>query len=272
MKKIIFVTLLVIIAGYLHAQNIQEEETRDEVINQNQTIPLNQNPKEKPVVPSDDYADENQPFDYDDCIKKCKEMKKSEAKKAKKNETKKDEAKTKSDWYIGFGIGGGRGNIEGDSFKSWFNLFGEELGAGSSSIESPVTINFGLGLILNPNLHIGWDVSAILQTAEYIYGHNEKMQIDFFVTNMLAAVTYYPNVTGFSLKGGAGFSNFDYAVDGYSEQYYGYAFLAGIGYDLWLGETFNLGLRLEYSKQYYNDSKAPKNTDFVNVYVSFYWL
>ena len=52
----------------------------------------------------------------------------------------------------------------------------------------------------------------------------------------------------------------------------GYAFLIGAVYDFWLGETFNLGIRAEYSRQTYSDDEAPDDTDFINVYVSFYWF
>ena len=287
MKKIISVALLTVIAGYLYAQNVQEENTiekeyveieqedsiqpydntdQDGYTNQNQSIISNEDLEKNP---SDDYL-KSQPLDYDDCINRCKEY--------KKNDIRNSDLKTKSSWYIGFGLGSGRGAIEGDSFNKIFDSFADSPYVYSCSKSTPVTLNFGVGAIINPKLHVGLDISAIYQTAEYYISGGEKAEIEFLVTNMLGAITYYPNETGFSLKGGLGISNSDFSTSGgpsimnSSEQYSGYAFLIGVGYDFWLGKTFNLGLHVEYSRQNYNDSWAPKNSDFVNVYLSFYWL
>jgi len=294
MKKIIFSFLLTIVVGYLYAQNIQKEEVvqneyveqedfsqsndytgQNEDTNQNQSIILDENENlEEEQSPADDY-NKGRTFDYDDRIDKLKQT--------KKNDLADNNIKTKSSWYIGFGLGSGLGRIEGTRFDKVFDSLADLPGVYKIEKSTPVTINFGVGGIINPNLHIGLDISAIYQDATYYESgyHNIPIEneMDFLITNMLCAVTYYPKVTGFSLKGGVGISSFDYSAsnigafgDDFSGQYSGYAFLIGVGYDFWLGDTFNLGLHLEFSRQKYKDFMAPKNTDFINAYVSLYWF
>lgn len=182
----------------------------------------------------------------------------------------------KSIWYIGFGLGSGQGWIEGDTFSKYFDNEGDYIGIKPE--KSPmITFNFGIGAILNPNLHIGFDGSAIRQTATY-NSAGLKGEYTYQINNYLLAVTYYPDETGLSLKAGIGFADMQWDVTGdlfyshFTETYTGNAYLIGAGYDFWLGDTFNLGLHVEYSKQNYNNSKAPSDSDFVNIYVSFYWL
>jgi len=188
------------------------------------------------------------------------------------------ENKSKSDWYIGFGIGSGRDFAEGDSFQKIYKDWGDDAEVRINKDSSyPVAINFGLGLILNPYFHSGLDISAIRQQCEYKYGGwdgTAAMQIN----NYLAVIKYYPIETGFSLKGGFGLAAFYVSTEGdifddESEEYYGgKAFLFGAGYDFPLGDTFNLGIHAEYSKQTYSGNKAPSYTEFFNIYISFYWF
>ena len=81
---------------------------------------------------------------------------------------------------------------------------------------------------------------------------------------------------GLFLKAGAGISALYYRIDtpifDQTETYSGTGFLLGIGYDFWLGESFNLGIHAEYSKQSYSESDAPDDTEFTSIYLSFYWF
>ena len=175
------------------------------------------------------------------------------------------EGKTKSSWYIGFGLGTGQLQIEGDTMDDVFS------GYSDIDIDPEITLNFGIGAIINPKLHIGFDGSAVRQSAD---GPGGDLTVQ--VNNYLAAVTFYPMVKGLSLKAGFGLATMMYDLDTYtideSDTYTGTAFLVGLGYDFWLGKSFNLGIHADYSIQNYNDSDAPDDTDFLNLYLSFYWF
>jgi hypothetical protein len=174
--------------------------------------------------------------------------------------------KKKSSWYIGFGVGTGELKVEGETMDDAFNEYP------SIDVGQELTFNFGVGKILNQKLHLGFDASAIRQSAE---GDSDS-NIDLQVNNYLAAITYFPKEKGFSLKAGVGLSSLIYEIDttvvDESETYAGTAFLLGIGYDFWLGRSFNLGIHAEYSMQSYSDSDAPDDTEFTSIYLSFYWF
>jgi len=152
----------------------------------------------------------------------------------------------KSSWYIGFGLGTGDGGweVEGEgiTFNEWFE---------GLSTTPRVTLNFGIGGIINPKLHLGFDLSAIRQEGDgVIYGYDVEGNIQ--INNYLVALTYFPNSEGFFLKGGAGISSIIYEISSgltsTSESYSGTALLGGLGYAFWLGKSFNLCLNAEYSE------------------------
>ncbi len=168
----------------------------------------------------------------------------------------------KSSWYIGFGIGSGSASYEGDSIDDIYP---------NADTSTPLTLNFGVGAILSDNLMLGLDISALRESASA--GSDE---VTYQTNNYLASAMFFPMGEGFSIKGGLGLcafqSSYDISGSTGSNTYNGYAFLVGAGYDFWLGETFNLGIRAEYSRQTYSDDEGPDDTDFINVFVSFYWF
>jgi hypothetical protein len=175
--------------------------------------------------------------------------------------------KKKSSWYIGFGVGTGILEMEGETAEDYlddqdFDNVGDEL-----------TLNFGVGAILNPKLHLGFDLSAILQELDLDNSHRSEL---YQVNNYFAALSYYPWKKGFFVKVGGGLSVLVYDEDtdknNNLDTYGGAGYLVGLGYDFWLGKSFNLGIHAEYSRQAYNDKDAPDDTDFLNVYLSFYWF
>lgn len=176
------------------------------------------------------------------------------------------EEKKKSPWYIGFGVGLGNLEIEGETLD---DMYGDNP---YIDVGPEITFNFGVGAIINPKLHLGLDISAIRQSAEDDFNQS----LDFQINNYFAALSYYPIGKGFFIKAGAGISvaviELDSVVFDDSESYTGTGYLLGIGYDFWLGKTFNLGIHAEYSKQTYDDNDAPEDTDFTSIYISFYWF
>jgi hypothetical protein len=177
------------------------------------------------------------------------------------------EEKKKSSWYIGFGLGTGSLEIEGKTLDDYYE------DRSSIDVGDEITLNFGVGAILNPKLHLGFDVSAIRQEVDSdISSQSESWQVN----NYFAALSYYPWTKGFFVKVGGGLSALVYEYDSGtyddSETYSGTGYLVGLGYDFWLGKSFNLGIHAEYSKQTYSDSDVPGDTDFMSVYLSFYWF
>ncbi|MBF0224657.1 MAG: outer membrane beta-barrel protein [Desulfobacterales bacterium] len=176
----------------------------------------------------------------------------------------------KSSWYIGFGVGTGQLKVEGETMDDHFD------GQYGIKVNNPGAINFGVGAILTPKLHLGFDLSAIAQTAESELNSSDEFTLS--IANYLAALTFYPMEEGFFLKAGLGICALHYEIDAksfanISDDYGGVAFLLGIGYDFWIGKSFNLGLHAEYSRQSYeDDNNAPDDTEFLNFYLSFYWF
>ncbi len=177
------------------------------------------------------------------------------------------EEKKKSNWYIGFGIGTGELKVDGETMDDFFD--------DSPSIRDlgqELTLHFGVGKIVNPKLHVGFDASTIRQSAEDDFNHHADIQI----TNYYTTISYYPMEKGLFLKTGAGISRTNVVVGNIGvyeqENYTGTGFLFGFGYDFWLGKSFNLGIHAEYSKQSYIHSNAPDDTEFTTVYLSFYWF
>lgn len=176
----------------------------------------------------------------------------------------------KSSWYIGFGLGTGDGSWEFEGEETTFNEWLEGLST------SPIfTLNFGVGMIINPKLHLGFDFSAIRQEGDGVID-GDDVEGNIQINNYLVALTYFPNSEGFFLKGGAGTSSIMNEVSSgstsTSESYYGTALLGGVGYAFWLAKSFNLCLNAEYSHQFYSNINAPDNSHFWNLYVSCYWF
>jgi outer membrane protein with beta-barrel domain len=177
------------------------------------------------------------------------------------------EDKKKSNWYIGFGLGTGTLQIEGetadDAYEDNPNI----------DVDPELTLHFGVGAIINPKLHLGFDLSVIRQAVDSGIGNDYE---SFQINNYFVALSYYPWTKGLFLKVGGGLSNFVYEYDGEynvdSETYSGTGYLVGLGYDFWLGKSFNLGIHAEYSRQSYSDSYAPDDTEFTSIYLSFYWF
>jgi opacity protein-like surface antigen len=173
--------------------------------------------------------------------------------------------KVKDTWYIGFGLGSGDVSVspeEGTGFD-----FSDDKDS------TQVTLQIGVGAIINPNLHIGFDISALRSQADGD-GYSLARQIN----NYFGVLTVFPVELGFFLRGGGGISTYriDVEIDGIgsnSDTVSGFGLLGGLGYAFWLGESFNLCLNFDYSYQTFDDAeKFVGNTSFYNVYLSFYWF
>ncbi len=178
------------------------------------------------------------------------------------------EEQVKSSWYIGFGIGTGDGMYKfGDDYVD----FGDVVE--NADTKTPlITANVGVGAIINPNVHLGGEISLITRRGENIDG--DSLQVT--MGNILAVVYFFPMEKGFYVKGGFGFSSFqvEYEESGgiiskYTEN--GFAIAAGIGYFFWVGKRLNIGMSFDYSYQSYSHENL-KNSNFWAVQGNVYWF
>ena len=171
----------------------------------------------------------------------------------------------KSSWYFGIGAGTGSGNADG-----------EELLDGMDDKLGPFTFHLGIGAIVTPRLHLGFDFSMFVVDGS-LDTEDEFISSNAQIYNYFGAVSFYPFEEGLFFKTGLGLSKFKYSynmtfADDISISAQGYGFMLGGGVDLWLGTNFNLGLHIEWSRQFFDDSEVPDNTDFYSIYVAFSWF
>jgi hypothetical protein len=180
--------------------------------------------------------------------------------------------KEKSSWYIGFGLGYCDGGLTFSGKESSFNDLTEGLDS------NKVAINFGVGAILMPTLHLGFDVTAMGLVAVGEIGSQGTFEdVSVFIYNYLAMITYFPMTTGPFLRAGAGVSMYNAQINfgsaHYSKSDVGFGCLAGFGYAFWLGKTFNLALNFDYTFQKYPKKEyKPEDSHFWTIYVSCYWF
>jgi len=92
--------------------------------------------------------------------------------------------------------------------------------------------------------------------------------------NYFAAVSYFPFEKGLFLKAGGGISELTQTTTVFSEQkdkFSGFGYMICIGYDLRIVKRLHIGIHADYSRQTYNSSDAPDDTDFTNIYIALYF-
>jgi hypothetical protein len=167
-------------------------------------------------------------------------------------------------WYIGFGLGSGFGS----------GVYGGQridLGDVYSGGSTPLSLQFEIGATLRPDLLFGLDLRAFRHQASGPYDvaglavNDPAIQI----TQALAMMTWFPARNGLYLRGGLGLAQ--YHEDGLGTAS-GVSVLAGVGYAMWLGRSFNLSVGLDLSAQGYGDSGVlPSSTRFGELGVGFHW-
>jgi hypothetical protein len=165
-------------------------------------------------------------------------------------------------WYIGFGVGWGDGSVTDAAGTS---TFGEIL---HGYAPTNVSLNLKIGATLNPQMLLGFDVTAVRSAGSY-GGFDAALQ----VTNYDAMFTYFPSGAGFFLRGGAGLAALLVEGSYGSSTYRGFGLLGGAGYAFWLGRSFNLTLTVDVSGQWYggNGTTSPQSSRLVNTYLGFDW-
>jgi len=134
-------------------------------------------------------------------------------------------------FFIGFGLGGGNGEM----------IVGDD----SSDREEGGTANFRLGWAVSPRVTLGLEAATFARTEEVL-----GEEVTFIFSAATFGVTVYPTDSGFYLHGGGGFGGTDIEVDvagvkvSYEES--GFSLLGAIGYEWRLTPKFALGPKMEY--------------------------
>jgi hypothetical protein len=170
-------------------------------------------------------------------------------------------------WYIGFGLGGGDGNIEDAAGTfSFEEFFGKS--------PTTVSLNFKVGATLTPQLLLGLDISGVSSGAS-----EGSATATLTIVNYDGVLTFFPMGEGLFVRGGLGLSRLSFEVTGTAfdggVDYTGTNVTFGGGYAFWLGRTFNLTLNLDYSAQFWGDNDGgttgPKRSDFWALGLGFDW-
>jgi hypothetical protein len=166
-------------------------------------------------------------------------------------------------WYIGFGMGGGGGTATDTFTTSRTNSFSSYVGSDPTQL----AMNFQVGATLSPAVLLGLDVQGLGALAsDPVYGDSQ-----FQLNSYDVAVTWFPWETGFFLKGGAGLSALSWSIDGLgSDTYRGFNVMGGVGYALWIGQTFNLTLNLDATAATLSGADF-ESARMTNVYLGFMW-
>ena len=170
-------------------------------------------------------------------------------------------------WYIGFGLGGGTGEMTAAGTTGSFKDF---VGSNGSFV-----LQFEVGATLRPDLLLGLDVRGVRAqgngfTTTGIPFSDGALQ----VSEYLAMLTWFPTGQGFFLRGGLGLAAITEDLGSLgSNDTRGVGALACLGYAFWLGQHFNMTLNLDASAQAYGSSStgAPESSRFVDAYLGFTW-
>jgi hypothetical protein len=159
-------------------------------------------------------------------------------------------------FLIGFGIGGGSGDVSFD-------------GGSDTDREGGVGGNFRVGYATRPDLTVHFEASSWLR---------DEDEVSLSFTLAAAALTFYPGNAGFFVRGGVGFgtSRWDAQVgepfEGFtlSKNETGLGLLGAAGYEVRLSRKFALGPQVDYAYLFVGGDLVD-SANFVNGSLQFNW-
>jgi len=180
-------------------------------------------------------------------------------------------ARLRDSWYIGFGIGSGGARFTSAdgrevAFRDWVG--GDPL---------TLSLNFKVGATLSPTLLLGLDISAVRTQSAYQNGFGQDVTVGLQVNNYDLMLTWFPTGTGLFLRGGAGLAAIVADSNAGRARFSkgGLGIVAGAGYAIWLGRSFNLTFGLDLSGQTYGksgtDPASPKTSSAASFQVGCDW-
>ncbi|MCB9529986.1 MAG: hypothetical protein H6701_16630 [Myxococcales bacterium] len=147
-------------------------------------------------------------------------------------------------WYIGFSIGGGvNGVMFGDRSVTYAEHAERALG-GDDDTGLDLAMNLQIGGTLTPHVLLGFEGAFMARSGEetgYRLQHNQYL--------LAASVFPMQDGQGFFLKGGVGLSILVIEYDTFRQtetSSNGVGLMGGLGYALWLGDSFNLTLSNDF--------------------------
>jgi hypothetical protein len=177
----------------------------------------------------------------------------------------------RSPWYIGFGFGGGTGNVKIAGTSGTLDEWNEARWIGSVDA-SDFSFNFKVGATLSERLLVGFDLTGVISMIS-----EGQSSSSIGIVNYDGVLTFFPQGEGFFLRGGVGLSrltdSWDDPVYGSgSDSWSGFNAMAGLGYAFWLGQRFNLTVNADYSVQSYGGGDTdPDSSNFFALGVGFDW-
>lgn len=166
---------------------------------------------------------------------------------------------SRDSWFIGFGVGTGDGTVyEGRSFAPFRDLTGPD----------PIVaaLRFEVGVTLTDRLLLGLELFSV-GTQQKVSGELARAAI----VNADAVLTFFPDGDGLFLRLGGGVSLLNHSLAGTAEYSRGLNALVGLGYAFWVGERFNLSLRIDHSRQRSLKGNGPDGSEFWAGTIGFDW-
>jgi hypothetical protein len=126
-------------------------------------------------------------------------------------------AQTREGFFVGFGAGYG-----------WAKVDCDECDLGESEREASVTAHVRLGTTLTERLSVGAELNGWFDS-------EDEDNVALF--NVTGAFYLYPADSGLFIKAGAGLSRADFDLGGEELSGMGWGVMAGVGYDIPIGDT-----------------------------------
>jgi hypothetical protein len=166
---------------------------------------------------------------------------------------------TRDGWFIGFGVGTGGATLYGDGT---FATIGDVVGADAKV----GALRFEIGATLSDRLLLGLELMGV-GTQQETAGSVGRVA----VLDADAVFTFFPDADGLFLRFGGGGSLLHVRQAGETDVHKGYNGLVGVGYAFWVGERFNLSVRVDHSRARYEKKSAVETTELWSAAVGFDW-
>ncbi len=177
------------------------------------------------------------------------------------------------EWYIGFGIGSGQGEVTTDAGTQDYDELFESL-SGNSGDTARVSVSLETGLRIAPRFFVGLHLAGMSQGGEV-----NGIERSIAHTQALGVVTYFPNRTGVFIRGGLGAATFNEtgAIPNsnlrvnYEEN--GTGAMLGAGYAFRFGHTAHVTLTLDvHGAGFDGDGGGPSSAQFTALQLGVTWF
>ncbi len=186
-------------------------------------------------------------------------------------------SRKKDFWYIGLGGGYGDGNVTSKSTDDSTRF--------SNDVNSTYTFQLGLGAIFTDYLRAGGEFQYF---SAYYSRFDSEGSYERSIENYMIVSILYPFKNTFFLKGGYGFTRYQWNLYNSSDErveFNGSGYVVGTGLALKLGKRFHILFCFDYLVHNYPEQSRVKGSsesvafhakgfkvDYWNAYVAFYWF